>query len=263
VFAIDEAITLWLNRDEADLETDIEINNRSYEAAREELFKKYKGKFVIIAEGKLVGVYGNLDDASKELRALRPHIKHAILTKVGYDEKYSGEYEWWGGSISCIEYLKGKKHPAPALKLTIYNVRRKIIEDVKAPMDTGYEGSVMLTAELYQALQMAELPRSLWRNYRTLTSTITMRMARAIIETNDTEFECFVESQLLGRGKLLIGRELSNRPTMNSSQNYLGLLAWGFALEFRELSDVEWAFIQPLPPPRAGTGGPGLTMGWS
>jgi len=51
--------------------------------------------------------------------------------------------------------------------------------------------------------------------------------------------------------------------TMSSSQYYLGLLAWGFALEFRELSDVEWAFIQPLPPPRAGTGGPGLTMGWS
>lgn len=97
--ALEEAITLWLNRNEADLETDVEINNRAYEAAKEELFKKYKGKFIIIAEGKLIGVYENLNEASKKLRALKPHIKHAILTKVGCDEKYSGEYEWWGGSI--------------------------------------------------------------------------------------------------------------------------------------------------------------------
>lgn len=118
-------------------------------------------------------------------------------------------------ALNCIEYLKGKKHPAPALKLTIYNViGERIIENLKAPIDTGYEGSVMLTAELYQAFQIAELPRSLWRNYRTLTGTITMRMARAIIEINDMKFECLVESPLFGKGKLLIGRELLNRLTI-------------------------------------------------
>lgn len=97
--AIEQAITLWLNYNEADLETDADANNRFYEATKEELSKKYKGKFIIIAEGKLIGVYENLSEASEELRNLKPRIKHAILTKVGYDEEYSGEYEWWGGSI--------------------------------------------------------------------------------------------------------------------------------------------------------------------
>ena len=96
--ALEEAITLWLNYNEADLETDADANNRVYEAMKEELSKKYKGKFIIIAEGKLIGIYENLNEASEKLRSLKPRIKHAILTKVGYDEEYSGEYEWWGGS---------------------------------------------------------------------------------------------------------------------------------------------------------------------
>lgn len=97
--ALEEAITLWLNYNEADLETEADTNNRVYEAMKEVLSKKYKGKFIIIAEGKLVGVYENLNEASEELRSLKFHIKHAILTRIGYDEEYSGEYEWWGGSI--------------------------------------------------------------------------------------------------------------------------------------------------------------------
>jgi predicted aspartyl protease len=118
-------------------------------------------------------------------------------------------------ALTCTEYLEGKRHPAPALKLTLYNViGEKILENLKVPIDTGYEGSIMLTTELYQAFQIAELPRTLWRNYRTLTGAITMRIARAIIEIDDMKFECFVESPLFGKGKLLIGRELLNRLTI-------------------------------------------------
>ena len=117
--------------------------------------------------------------------------------------------------LSCTEYLEGKRHPVPALKLTLYNViGERILEDQRVPIDTGYEGSIMLTSELYQAFQIAELPRTLWRNYRTLTGAITMRMARGIIEIDDMRFECFVESPLFGKGKLLIGRELLNRLTI-------------------------------------------------
>ena len=97
--ALEEAITLWLNYSETCLETDADANNRVYEAMKEELSKKYRGKFIIIAEGKLIGAYESLNEASEKLRSLKPHVKHAILTKVGYDEEYSGEYEWWGGSI--------------------------------------------------------------------------------------------------------------------------------------------------------------------
>jgi len=90
----------------------------------------------------------------------------------------------------------------------------KDLRKSKGSKDTGYEGSIMLTTELYQAFQIAELPRTLWRNYRTLTGATTMRIARAIIEIDDMKFECFVESPLFGKGKLLIGRELLNRLTI-------------------------------------------------
>ena len=117
--------------------------------------------------------------------------------------------------LSCTEYLEGKRRPVPALKLTLYNViGERILEDQRVPIDTGYEGSIMLTSELYQAFQIAELPRTLWRSYRTLTGAITMRMARGIVEIDDMKFECFVESPLFGKGKILVGRELLNRLTI-------------------------------------------------
>jgi len=90
-------------------------------------------------------------------------------------------------------------------------VGEKATESLRIPMDTGYEGSIMLTSELYQAFQIAELPRALWRTYRTLTGTITMRVARAVIEINGMRLESFVEAPLFGKGKLLAGRELLNK----------------------------------------------------
>lgn len=116
----------------------------------------------------------------------------------------------------CTKYIDGKKHPAPALKISLYNMAgEEVIEEIKVPIDTGYEGSIMLTSNLYQHFLTAELPRMLWRNYRTLTGTITMRIARAVIKFSDgKEFEAFVETPLYGRGKLLIGREILNKLTI-------------------------------------------------
>ena len=135
-------------------------------------------------------------------------------------------------ALSCVEYLEGKRHPVPALKLTLYNViGERILEDLRVPMDTGYEGSIMLTGELYQAFQIAELPRTLWRSYRTLTGAITMRMARGIVEIDDMRFECFVESPLFGKGKILVGRELLNKLTIimdgRTKQSCIGRLEPG------------------------------------
>ena len=72
--ALEEAITLWLNYNEADLETDADADNRVYEAMKEELSKKYKGKFIIIAEGKLIGIYENLNEASE--KATQPEASY-------------------------------------------------------------------------------------------------------------------------------------------------------------------------------------------
>lgn len=97
--ALEEAIDLWLNLNPTDIESDVEVNNRVYERMRQELLKKHNGRFILIAEGRLIGVFEDAREAMKTLRKLGPHIKHAILTKIGSDEQYSGEYEWWGGSI--------------------------------------------------------------------------------------------------------------------------------------------------------------------
>ena len=72
----------------------------------------------------------------------------------------------------------------------------------------------MITSELYKFFLKAELPRSLWRSYRTLSGTVVMRTARAMVKILDREFETFVEVPLFGEGKLLLGREIFNEMTI-------------------------------------------------
>lgn len=119
-------------------------------------------------------------------------------------------------AINCIKYIEGGRHPAPALEITLINMfGEKILEKIKLPIDTGYEGSIMLTSDLYQRFLMAELPRILWKNYKTLTGRVVMRVARAIIKLSDSiELEAFVETPLFGTGKLLLGREILNKLTI-------------------------------------------------
>ncbi|MEM0478223.1 MAG: hypothetical protein QXM50_04620 [Candidatus Caldarchaeum sp.] len=95
--AIEEAITLWLNTSRSAAETDFEANNRLYEAMKEELRKKHRGEFAVIAEGRLVGIYHEKKEALEALRSLG--VNHAILTQIGVDEERRSELEWWGGSI--------------------------------------------------------------------------------------------------------------------------------------------------------------------
>lgn len=97
--ALEEAITLWLNFSQTLIESDVDINNKVYERMRRELLEKYKGKFALIAEGRLIGIFDKAGEALRNLHALCPNARHAILTKIGFDEEYGGEYEWWGGSM--------------------------------------------------------------------------------------------------------------------------------------------------------------------
>ncbi len=116
----------------------------------------------------------------------------------------------------CIEHLTtSRKNPAPTLEITLYNMLgEKIVENMKIPIDTGYEGPIMLTSELYETFMKAELPRTLWRTYKTLSGTIVMRTARAVVKIADMELETFVETPFFGSGKLLMGREIINKLTI-------------------------------------------------
>ena len=97
--ALEEAITLWLNFRGSFVESDFEANNRVYEAMKEELKKNHMGSFVVIAEGRLVGVCEDKGEALSALHSLGSNVGHAILTQISVDEERRGELEWWGGSI--------------------------------------------------------------------------------------------------------------------------------------------------------------------
>jgi hypothetical protein len=54
---------------------------------------------------------------------------------------------------------------------------------------------------------IGELPKRLWKEYRTMTGPLQMRIARAFIQIGEeAPVETLVETPLLGAGKLLVGR---------------------------------------------------------
>lgn len=75
------------------------INNETYVRIEREL-NQYRGKYIIIALGKLIGVADNFEEAVEILRREAPEAKHAIIKKVGREEVI--EREWPG----LLERLK-------------------------------------------------------------------------------------------------------------------------------------------------------------
>jgi len=114
----------------------------------------------------------------------------------------------------CFNYKQGLRFPYPVLKLKLFNVALEELGILEIPIDTGFEGSILLPTDTYRFFKIAELPRSMWRTYLTLTGIITMRVARAIAETNGIRIETYVETPLYGGKKLLLGREFLNKLTI-------------------------------------------------
>jgi hypothetical protein len=93
-----EAANLWLaRRHETPVLTETDNNNEFYESNEAELKRQYEGRYVLIASARLVGAYDDLHAAGDAMRALNPRPRHAILTKIGKDEREYGE--WLGGSL--------------------------------------------------------------------------------------------------------------------------------------------------------------------
>jgi hypothetical protein len=93
-----EAANLWLSRrEEPPMLTETQRNNEFYESNHAELERQYKGRFVLIADGRLVGAYDDADTAGKAIRSLDPRPAQAVLTKIAEDKKESGE--WLAGSL--------------------------------------------------------------------------------------------------------------------------------------------------------------------
>jgi hypothetical protein len=93
----EEAVNLWLNRNESPLTTETDRDNEFYESSRAELEAEYRGRYILITSGRFIGVYDSLEQAGEAIKALSPRPTHAIITKAGEDVKEPGE--WLGGSL--------------------------------------------------------------------------------------------------------------------------------------------------------------------
>ena len=111
----------------------------------------------------------------------------------------------------CWPYRPGIREPYPVLHLRLLNAALEDYGVVEVQVDTGYEGPIMLPRSDYEFFMAGELPRSLWRTYRSLTGVVTMRVAHALVEIGGRQLETYVESPLYGGGKRLVGRELLNK----------------------------------------------------
>jgi len=99
--AVEEAIELWA-RSPGGTVGDEAADDAAWEALRERLRREALGKYVVIAEGRLVGVYGSLEEAAEALRKLRRRgVRRALLIRPGVDDERAGEAEWLGGSMEA------------------------------------------------------------------------------------------------------------------------------------------------------------------
>ncbi len=105
--AVKEAINKWLRENESD-EIDVErerlINNLAYQKLESELYRKYKGKFVVIANGELIAVADSYDDIMKIANKKAPNAKHRLIFKV--EEKTPRNVTRLGWRIERKRYAK-------------------------------------------------------------------------------------------------------------------------------------------------------------
>jgi hypothetical protein len=89
--ALIEAIELWLEQHRCKLiEDEAEVNNRAYENLRAQLEQEHKGKWIVIAHGKLQGVGNSL----KEVDHLAPTSLDRIVMQIGENRPREVELGW-------------------------------------------------------------------------------------------------------------------------------------------------------------------------
>lgn len=98
--ALEEAITLWLELSEKDVQTEEDVNNELYTRMKNQLLEKHKGKYAVFCEGNFIGVADSLESASELVRARG--AKKALIVKVGEEEPAGGEWLWSSTELSTV-----------------------------------------------------------------------------------------------------------------------------------------------------------------
>jgi len=93
--ALNEAIRLWLEMSSLlnkylKIEEEAARNREAYERLEKRLLRKYRGKYVAVADGNLIGVYNTREEAVEAVKKLS--VNHAIVTKIEEKEAKPVEF---------------------------------------------------------------------------------------------------------------------------------------------------------------------------
>jgi len=92
--AFDEAMRLWIELHESNLKSREDYDNEYFISIKKMLDEKYRGKYIVIADRKILGIADDLRGVYKIMD--EKDIKKCIVYKAGF-KKEKGEWLW--GSI--------------------------------------------------------------------------------------------------------------------------------------------------------------------
>ncbi|BFH74072.1 hypothetical protein SJAV_20160 [Sulfurisphaera javensis] len=96
----------------------------------------------------------------------------------------------------------------PEVEVELIDPVKEISEKIKAIIDTGFSGWVLVPGSIYSRLASLELAEDNWRTYSTLSGNIKMRTAKCIIKIGDVRIMGYIESPTFGREMTLLEREV-------------------------------------------------------
>ena len=99
--AVEQAIELWA-RVGGELVEDEVVDDMVWEAISVRA-QSYRGRYVVIAGGRVQGVYDSLEEAAKRIRELRARgYKRVVLVRPGVDDERGRVGEWLGSSLEPV-----------------------------------------------------------------------------------------------------------------------------------------------------------------
>ena len=96
---VEEALDTWFKFSKNYIVENEAVDDLVWERNREKLSKKYYGKYVVIAGGRIVGVFEDLEELARTLRELKKSYRRIIVVRPGLDERVEGE--WLRGSLEA------------------------------------------------------------------------------------------------------------------------------------------------------------------
>ncbi|WP_292319915.1 hypothetical protein [Caldisphaera sp.] len=106
-----------------------------------------------------------------------------------------------GRKFITIKCFNGEK---PYINLKLQNIKLDEFE-LSLRLDTGFDGTIMLTDTIYKYFEVGELPEDSWFRFKTLNGYVIMKTSRALIDFGNKKMETYVLSPRDFEGKNLIG----------------------------------------------------------